>query len=332
LALRWSWAALRLRDFDWHNVDPTRRLVHLYPFSPDELDNAGMRRHVAWRPEFKALDLLGERIDIADTRPADDLVDVVASVQPTYLQVQPTALQVMVGADRNRRLPDLRLSAVFCVGEYFPAASRKRIEQYLGCSIFDLYGSVECNYLAARCPRCGNFHVHAEVALVEAVDDAGNEVAPGETGKLLVTNLYNYAMPLIRYDHMDFASKAANHCEITLPAFDTIYGKERDPFMFPNGHIIRPGVLPEDIIDLLGARMIQIAQIAPDRCEIRIVPGSLDRAQMRFEEMTDLLRKTWWNGLQVDYRIVDGFSRSTPRAKFQMTKQEYYKRSDIPGG
>ena len=323
LAARWAWTALRLRDFDWHGIDPTQRLAFLYPFTPDDFEITDVCRKRPWRTEFAAFNLIGERVEIAETRPAADLLEAIVSVQPTYLQAQPTVLQIMVACDSKRRLADLRLAAVFTYGEHFPAESKRAIEAYLGCKVHELYGSAECNYIATSCPTCGNFHVHAEVALVEIVDGKGREMAPGETGRLLVTPFYNYGMPLIRYDHADFAEVAENSCHITLPTLRAILGRKSDPFVFPGGRFIRPGIPDEAVVDLLGARMVQVAQVAEDRCEFRIVPGSFTPAEMKFDEMTKLLRAIWWDGIQVDYKIVDAFPRSTPRAKFRPFVQEF---------
>jgi phenylacetate-CoA ligase len=327
IAMRWVWTALRLRDFEWHGIDPTQRLAFLYSFEPAEFETTSSRLAPAWRPEFAAMGLAGERIDIPDWRPATELVDAVAAAKPAYLQVQPTALQLMVSCDAPR-LAALGLRSIFTYGEEFPAATKRHVEERLGCKVLELYGSSECNYIAGACPHCGNFHIQAEANLVEAVDDLDRPVRAGEQGRLLVTPFYNYAMPLIRYDHEDFAVTADSECPIKLPALTSILGKMRDPLIFPNGHVIRPTSPTDDIIKLLGARAIQIAQVGPDRCEVRIAPGSLPPEQMQFEEMTTVFRQHFWSGLQVDYRIVDGFPRPTPRAKFKDIKQEYYNPSD----
>lgn len=327
IAMRWVWTALRLRDFDWHGIDPTQRLAFLYPFGPADFEDQGTRRASAWREDFVALGLVGERIDIKDGLTASELVDAVVAAKPAYLQVQPTALRLMVACD-TPRLAALGLRAIFSYGEEFPAEARRHVEQLLGCKVIELYGSAECNYVAGACPYCGNFHIHAEASFVEAIDGRGEGVPADETGRLLVTPFYNYAMPLIRYDHEDFVVAARADCRVKLPALSSISGKKRDPFVFPNGRIIRPTPPTDDIARLLGARVIQVAQVGPERCEVRIVPGSLPPAQMRFEEMTQALRKHLWSGLQVDYRIVDGFPRPTPRAKFKAVKQEFYNPSD----
>lgn len=328
IAMRWVWTALRMRDFEWHGIDPTQRLAILFPFPPAEFETTGSRRAIGWREELVALGLAGERIDIADRRPAAELVEAVVAAKPAYLQAHPTTLLLMLSCAAPR-LAALGLRSVFTYGEGFPeAAARRHAELLLGCRILELYGSSECNYIAGACPYCGNLHIHAEANLVEAVDDLGRPIPAGQPGSLLVTPFYNYAMPLIRYDHQDFVVTAESDCRIKLPALADILGKHRDPLIFPNGHHIRPMWPTEDIIKLLGASVIQMAQVGPDRCEIRIVPGSLPPEQMQFEEMTKVFRKQFWSGMQVDYRIVDGFPRPTPRAKFKIVIQEYYDPSD----
>ena len=331
LAIRWAWAALRLRDFEWHQIDPTRRLAYLYPFTYDDFDITGTHTRRGWRPEYIPLNMAGVRVDIADTRPATELVETVASVRPAYLQVQPTALQLMLACDHKNLLADLKLAAVFTHGEHVSHEFKHHVESRLRCKLFDLYGSTECNYFACTCPKCGNFHVHSETVLVEAIDESGNDVPAGEVGRLLVTPLYSYAMPLIRYDHNDFARLAADECTVKLQSFAEIIGKNRDPFIFPDGRTIRPTPPTDAIIKFLGAQTVQIAQTGPDRCEFRIMPGSLHPSRMQFDAMTNFVRRIWWEGLQVDYRIVEGFTRQSPRAKFQMIKQEFFNPSDYLG-
>ena len=323
LARQWAWAAIRLRDFRWHRIDPTQRLVRLHPYPLDMFDATGVHRASSWRPEFVSLNLSGERADVSDLHPAPRLIDIVASLQPTYLQAPVTTLQLMIAHDRHRVLPGLQLSAVYTVAEHFSAEAKRAAESYLGCRIFELYGSSECGFIASSCGECGGFHAHAEIVLTEVVAEDGTLAKPGEIGNLLVTPLYNYAMPLIRYDHADFVQPSVlGGCDITLPRFDTILGKKRVPFVFSGGTVVRPTLSPEVISDYLGALAFQVAQVAPDRCEFRLVAGALPPERMKFDEMTRLMRSLWWNGLQVDYRIVDALPRRTLRSKTQQFVQE----------
>jgi phenylacetate-CoA ligase len=323
LARRWAWAAVRLRDFRWHRIDPTRRLVRLHPFPLEMFDATGVNREPAWRPEFASLGLSGERVDVSDLYPAPRLIEIVAALQPAYLQTPVTTLQLMMAHDRLRVLPGLRLSAVYTVAEHFPTEAKREAERYLGCRIFELYGSSECGFIASSCGRCDGFHAHAEIVLTEVVTEDNLPTNPGESGRLLVTPLYNYSMPLIRYDHADFVQPATpGSCDICLPRFDVILGKKRVPFIFSGGLVVRPTLSPDVVGDCLGALVFQVAQVAPDRCEFRIVTGTLPPERMKFDEMTRLMRSLWWDGLNVDYRIVDALPRRTARSKTQQFVQE----------
>jgi phenylacetate-CoA ligase len=181
LARRWAWAALRLRDFEWHRIDTTKRLAFIYPFKHGYFDQTGQRRHANWNPLFGKLAPPGERVELPGTLPATQLIDAVDAVRPTYLQVQPTTLKLMVAHDHKRVLANLRLAAVFSYGEQFERESKDHVEAHLGCRVLDLFGTSECGYIAGSCPHCGGLHVHAEVALVETVAEDGSQAKPGET-------------------------------------------------------------------------------------------------------------------------------------------------------
>src|SRR5262249_4370793 len=147
--------------------------------------------------------------------------------------------------------------------------------------------SIEGGFIATTCPHCGRFHVEAEAIRVEVIGDDDRSVAPGGSGRVVITPLYNYAMPLIRYALTDIARTGADgSCVITLPVLEEVLGRERVPFIFRGNVAVRPAIHTGTFIRCLGARRFQIAQVADDRCEVRFVPGSIDKADMQFEEVT----------------------------------------------
>ena len=194
---------------------------------------------------------------------------------------------------------------------------------HFGCRVIERYASNECGWIAATCPHCNRFHVHSEVTHLEVLGDDGSPVAPGETGWVFATPLLNYAMPLIRYDHADQARVGpTGGCQITLPTLDIVDGKTPTVFEFPGGRTVRPVIPPTSVTKFLGAQAFQVAQVAKDRCEFRIVPGNLPPADMQFDEITKQLRQRWWDGLHVEYRIVDRLVGSSPRSKIKIYIRE----------
>ena len=84
--------------------------------------------------------------------------------------------------------------------------SRKRIEEAFGCKVYDKYGAREfAGGLAYQCSEQNGYHIVAECGIIEIVDNEGKNVKPGQLGTVLITELNNYALPLIRYKLGDFA-------------------------------------------------------------------------------------------------------------------------------
>ena len=59
--------------------------------------------------------------------------------------------------------------------------------------------------IALQCPSGGLYHLQSESVHVEILDEAGRPCAPGEIGRVIVSPLHNFAMPLLRYESGDYA-------------------------------------------------------------------------------------------------------------------------------
>ncbi len=316
-------AVVTTRNLERQGIDPMQRLAMLYSFTPADFDIRGVRRHASGSDQFSEPGLVGERFDVADTRSADELIAEIIAIHPRLVRAQPITLELMCAHDRDRRLSNLGIAAVLAVGEHFPVEVKEEVAAHFNCWIIDMYGSVECGRMANSCPDCGRFHTESETVLVEICGEDGAPTPVGECGWVVATPLYNYAMPLIRYDHADRAIVGpSDQCPITLQTLEAVLGKERTVFEFPGGVVIRATVPASAVVRYLGARAFQVAQVAEDRCEFRIVPGHLVPSQMRFDEMTGLLRSIWWRGLRVDYKIVAELPRKSPRGKVPTVVRE----------
>jgi phenylacetate-CoA ligase len=116
-------------------------------------------------------------------------------------------------------------------GQTLPLQSRQRIEEAFGCKVYDKYGAREfAGGIAYQCSeQAENYHVVAECSIIEIVDKDGKAVRPGEMGTVLVTELNNYALPLIRFKLGDFAiavdQNTACPCGRGLPLIGPIQGR-----------------------------------------------------------------------------------------------------------
>ena len=197
--------------------------------------------------------------------------------EAVYLRTYPTAARaILEEADRrNIRLP---LTALFTVGETVPEKIRRGRPAHWPKTI-DTYGTSEVGGVCSECAH-GLYHVHVENAVLEVIAESGDPAAPGETGRVVITGLYTFAMPFIRYAIGDYAIAGGEPCAcgMSLPTVRRILGRERNLFRFGD-RTIWPSTSWTSLHGFVPHRYRQIAQVAPFRLEFRYTPESEDQAE-----------------------------------------------------
>ncbi len=163
---------------------------------------------------------------------------------------------------------------------------RETIESSFGTKVFNFYGSREIGPIAGEC-RDGRMHFFPFWNHLEVLDENNRPVETGQEGKVVLTNLFNYAMPLIRYEIGDTAVLGPQQCtcDNPLPTLEKVTGRTLDRFLLENGTII-PG---QFFICLIGAernkghiKEFQIIQTDYRKFEILYVPqGELPDSERR---------------------------------------------------
>jgi phenylacetate-CoA ligase len=258
------------RMFESHGVDKTARLarIHLAPDDepadfPDGAEGQGWNLTDPAAPYSR----LSIRSSIAEQ--AEWLLRRAPGYLATY---QSTASALARYFEANgRRFP---LRAVLTGGETVDPLTRAEVRRAFGCEIIDRYATNEIGHIASQCPTEDGYHVCSESILLELLDSNGRDVEPGEPGRVVLTSLYNFAMPFIRYDIGDFAVAAAAACSCgsTLPRLAAVLGRQRNIFTFPDGSQYSPWRWKAIFRRHISAPQIQLVQTAPDRIELRYVP------------------------------------------------------------
>jgi phenylacetate-CoA ligase len=134
----------------------------------------------------------------------------------------------------NIRLPSP--SGIATTSETLFAEERRLIEEVLGCRVFNRYASSEVGVIAAECSAHKGLHLMMENVYTECVSEDGSPVPPGVVGKILVTELNNRAMPLIRYDLGDGGVMASSPCLCgrPYPCLEKITGRISDAIRLPD--------------------------------------------------------------------------------------------------
>jgi phenylacetate-coenzyme A ligase PaaK-like adenylate-forming protein len=119
--------------------------------------------------------------------------------RPTTLTGYPSAIDPLARAQLEGRL-SIRPRRVIVGGESCPEALRSRVRAAWGAELFDCYGLTETLLIAHECRAHGGLHLDEDAVVVEVVDEDDRPLPPGRPGAaILITNLYNRTLPIIRY-------------------------------------------------------------------------------------------------------------------------------------
>jgi phenylacetate-CoA ligase len=173
--------------------------------------------------------------------------------------------------DLPRCQPDGIITTAMVLHDY----QRKLIETVFSCSVTNRYGCEEVSLIACECSTHRGLHVNDQSVFVEILD--GDKLAAfGKPGRVVITDLSNFAMPLLRYEVGDVASWAAGSCACGRGSarLASVEGREADYVVTASGEYISGISLTDNFATLVpGVSQLQIVQETIERFCFRIVRG-----------------------------------------------------------
>lgn len=263
-------AAIKLRFLRSLGTDFSAKLLDIR-LPPPGSRNA-VRRHLKWEAPASLLYQTGEWVRASALLEPLEQAELLEREQPKYLYLNPTNLRLLLRRWRadGRRRPNLRY--VRTAGEQLDPGLRTECREVFGARVFDIYGSAEGDFIAADCPAHDHYHVLSEHNFVEVVTPEGRPCRAGETGRVLLTPLHLFAMPLLRYDTGDYAEVGERcPCGRGLPVLKRVLGKEYSLFTLPSGEKRIPTAASHLFARMPGVMQFQMAQVAPLDIEVRLV-------------------------------------------------------------
>jgi phenylacetate-CoA ligase len=304
----WAWAGYRAGD--WQVVLRGDLIVPLDQRTPPYWFTDGVGRQL----------LVSTRHLHRDAMPS--VAQAIRACGASQLRAYPSAASELAQLNEELGL-GLRFRAVVTGSEMLYPLQRELIERSFGARVFDFYGMAERNALATECEH-GRLHVHPEYALVEIVDAQGRPT--DDEGFIVGTTLHNQVMPLLRYRLKDMArwSRAACPCGRNYPVIEALCGKIEERVYDLDGRPVSPSVITFAFKDVAHIERAQIAQVAADRWELRIMPAA-GFSDADSQQLLDNMARRVSGRLNVGVRRVEAIDK-LPNGKYKWVAQEWQKR------
>lgn len=154
-----------------------------------------------------------------------------------YMYAYASSAYLFANFLENNGIRDISFKSVFTTAEVLYPKFRQVIEKVFSCEVFDTYGGVDGAGYAFECKEHNGLHIVVENSYLEILNESNNIVKDGEEGEVVSTDLYNYAMPFIRYRVGDIATFTSNSCMCGrgLPLLRNIKGRSCDFIISKNG-------------------------------------------------------------------------------------------------
>jgi phenylacetate-CoA ligase len=202
--------------------------------------------------------------------------------RPKIIRGYPSSLCFFAEFVQEHGMDDIQFDAVFTAAETLYPSQRQLIEKVFGAEVFDYYATLELGGLAGECEAHAGLHANVENVYIEILQD-GKPAEAGEVGDVVVTNLHNYGMPLIRYGIEDTGAwSETNHCPCGrgLPMMDLKLARRVDIIKTRDGRELFGGFVGR-VFNKGGVKRYQLVQKSLDHVVARIVKDAdLDEAKL----------------------------------------------------
>lgn len=293
--------ALMYRGYRWGGGEPGTKQLHIWGGALSSLP-AWKKRKMGWH-------------NWLDRKTILNCFDFTSEMMPRHLaRLNATRPEVII-AYTNPLYEFARYLAQTCQKVWSPRGiivgaeklhpfQRELVQQVFQAPVFETYGSREFMLIGAECEHHTGLHLSHENLYVEILTDDGQPAAPGQEGNVVITDLFNYGMPFIRYVNGDRAVAGWDMCPCGrgLPLMKQVTGRTLDILVTPDGKRVPGEFFPHLFKDFDEIQRFQVVQERPETFLIRLVAPQLNSD--REHQLLQLIREGTGNVIQLELQKV----------------------------
>lgn len=295
--------AATLRGYGWAGATPGTKQFHLWGVPLED-----QPRWKTWKNRGYDMILRRRMVNCFELSDASvpRILNILNRYRPDVIVAYTNAVYQFARGLAEQGLRPFSPRAIVVGAEKLYPSQRETIEAVFESPVFETYGSREFMLIGAECEEHNGLHLTTEHLYVEVLNDDGKPTPDGEVGNVVVTDLYNYGMPFVRYVTGDQAVAGFGQCRCGrgLPLLSEVRGRKVDVIRTPSGRRLSGVFFPHLMKDFPSIRQFQVAQPSIDRLELRVVLApSWNRADQR--QVMDVMKRTIGDDVRIDWQPVE---------------------------
>lgn len=307
---KFYWQAFTLREHLWHRRDASAKLSAIRRL-PDRVGQPPRgSRHKTWGPPTDIVLQTGPSSALNIESTITQQISWLQKEKPAFLLTYPSNLIALAKYCQSNSIQLEDLREIRTLGEVVTQEARTLCREVFGVRLTDMYSCQEAGYLALQCPQHEHYHAQSENILLEILDENDRPCAAGQTGRVVISTLHNFATPLIRYEIGDFAVPGKScACGRGLPVLEEIKGRVRNMLTLPSGNQRWPMLEAIGFGSTFVVRQFQLVQKSLHDIEVKLAtehPLSADKEKQLRQKIHTVLGYSF----HIDIHYVDEIPRS----------------------
>lgn len=278
---------------------PNQKMIYLDAMSAR---NKCKTRYEQWKENIW-------RIDISNLGKAN--VEEVISFMERYagkvVLGYPSTMEWLANYSENDvRIKRLKINTVITAGETLHSETRRKAKETFGeqCDILSRYSNQEMGIFGQEKSEYGSYLLNHSSYYFECLKlDQDKPVDEGEIGRIVITDLYNYAFPLIRYDTEDTGIMGMDQKVSLYPVLKTVYGKKKDILFDYKKEPVIPDVIDEMFFGKNNIKQWKLIQ--EDYARIHLFVCCNEEGKGDIETIIKQLKSVFGESTQVIVDYVD---------------------------
>lgn len=264
--------------------------------------------HIVHKKWFQRFGLFApEYISVFDN--AEKQISILERINPDVIDGYASSIYLIAKEIKETGNEKLKPKIIYGTAEVLTKEMRDFINSVFNVEMFDQFGCVEMGRTAWECPEHAGYHIDMESVVMEFIKD-GEQVAAGERGEIVYTNLYNYAMPLIRYKIEDIGIPTDEECPCGrgLPLMKIIEGRKDAFVQVPEGRIFSPIIWTILLRPFSEIAQFKVIQERIDLIRVQIVKGE-GFSQETIDSVKGNIKNALGEGMHIEVEIVNEIPR-----------------------